>query len=311
MTVRTYRDAVRTRLRAAVGDLPLGCSARDLQAAFDGIAADDLPTTTVARLRTTIGAAMTWAVDQGWIESSPVRRLRTPPAKPGVRSLAPRAPAPRVDIPTADEVSRFLAYSHAHDDPYYVMWLVGFAGGLRAGELCALREDEIDTNAAGLPIRLRVEAKVVAPRGGGPPIVESPKRGRPRNLALPETIMRALAEQAAYARTLGNPDWEVEWVGYLFRRGELGRPPTPEDVAHLFRRRCALAGIEPYSPHAMRHWCASALIDGGASSIEVAHWLGHMTTVMVERTYGHRLAARRSYRSEAEAISEALRLPNP
>ncbi len=42
--------------------------------------------------------------------------------------------------------------------------------------------------------------------------------------------------------------------------------------------------------HDMRHSFASILLNQGVSAEKVAHWLGHASTRLVHRVYGHLLA---------------------
>jgi integrase len=48
----------------------------------------------------------------------------------------------------------------------------------------------------------------------------------------------------------------------------------------------AKAGVEG-TTHDFRHYCASALIAGGASVVQVQHLLGNASSVITLRTYAH------------------------
>lgn len=59
------------------------------------------------------------------------------------------------------------------------------------------------------------------------------------------------------------------------------------DVKKSFSSACDLAGIEGVTPHTLRHTCASWMVQKGVPLFDVARYLGHTSTIMVEKTYGH------------------------
>ncbi len=67
---------------------------------------------------------------------------------------------------------------------------------------------------------------------------------------------------------------------YIYR--PIGRDRLYMDIAQAARR----AGIPPLGPHALRHYCATALLLAGVPIIKVAKILGHSVQVC-ERTYAH------------------------
>ncbi len=91
---------------------------------------------------------------------------------------------------------------------------------------------------------------------------------------------------------------------------QAGGWPTarPSALPSMLRTRCRRAGVPVFIPHAMRHYCASMLLEGGMPTKHVADWLGHTTTVMVETTYGHVIARLKGRVTEAQVISDALGL---
>jgi integrase len=311
-TQETYEYIVGNRLREAVGQVRLsGIVPADIRPYFATLIDDDIPTTTVARIRTTLSSALRWAVDEEWIERSPMWGIKTAHPRPGVGARNPHAVPKPPHIPEHKDVARFMAAMK--DDDMRVMWLVGFAAGLRASELVALSEDEL----IGLPHPdlLAVRRKGFVDRKTRKWVSETPKQGKARELRLPTAIMMDLYEQARLARqkVKENPEWathpahEAEHDLLLFRRAN-GLPHDPSALPEMLRSRCRRAGVPVFSPHAMRHYCASMLLEGGMPTKHVSDWLGHTTTVMVENTYGHVLARLKGRATEAQVISAALGL---
>lgn len=60
-----------------------------------------------------------------------------------------------------------------------------------------------------------------------------------------------------------------------------------KDIKKGFAAACKKAGLENVSPHTLRHTAASWMVQAGVPLFDVARYLGHTTTAMVERTYGH------------------------
>jgi integrase len=312
-TQETYEYIVGKRLRPTVGQLQLsGIVPADIRPFFNSLQDDDIPTTTVARIRTTLSSALRWAVQEEWIERSPMWNIQTPHPRPGVRSGDPNAVLKPPHIPEHKDVARFMAAMK--DDDLRVMWLVGFAGGLRASELVALSEDELI--GVPHPDLLAVRRKGFVERKTRKWVSETPKQGKARQLRLPTPIMMDLYEQARLAREkvkenqrwADHPAHEAEHDLLLFRQAN-GLPHDPSSLPTILRTRCKRAGVPVFSPHAMRHYCASMLLEGGMPTKYVADWLGHTTTVMVETTYGHVIARLKDRPTEAQVISKALGLP--
>jgi integrase len=103
------------------------------------------------------------------------------------------------------------------------------------------------------------------------------KSGRPRDITLTEEGV-AFFSRLILGRT-GDDFIFVHNDGTPWRQSEQGRP---------MRKACARARIEPaVSFHQLRHSWASHAVMNGMPLIVVAKNLGHASTVMVERHYGH------------------------
>lgn len=147
------------------------------------------------------------------------------------------------------------------------------ACGLRRGELCSLDVDDVD---------LRDTTLTVAGKGGKPRLVSI---GGNRTALAVSRYLRVrrkhpgAGEPALFLST--RPD----------RRGSyrlLGG-----GVAEMIRRRCVLAGVEPFHPHQLRHTWAHVNKQAGLSDEDLERMAGWSSPLMVRR-YGRALADERA-----------------
>jgi integrase/recombinase XerC len=144
-----------------------------------------------------------------------------------------------------------------------------YGGGLRLGELCGARLDDLSLDPGSG--RLRV-------RGKG---------NKERVVPLGEHASRALGRYLAEARArLAHPTTGALDARALFvsRRG---LPLSRRTVQLLVQRYGAKgAGRADLHPHALRHTCATHLLDGGADLRSIQRLLGHATLATTQR-YTH------------------------
>ena len=213
-----------------------------------------------------------------------------------------RVPERIVDILTADEVLPFFGALVPAQRPLFAAAILT---GLRKGELCGLRKDDLDLGRRLLFVRHTYDQPF-------------PKSKRQRVVRVPEELVpfleHALAnfpgpwlfpdpEGAMRART-----WQPEDV---FRRA-LKRAGIVTGYRHKCRRRgcgheeqhpdatpraCPMCGMKLWPKgqvrsirfHDLRHTYASVLLMLGANLVSVQKLLGHSDPKITERRYGHML----------------------
>jgi integrase len=124
------------------------------------------------------------------------------------------------------------------------------------------------------------------------------KGGKARDIVLPDEGLKFFD-----SITVGrSPD------AFLFHHAD-GSPWDKSQQARPMRDACARAKVKPVGFHQLRHTWASHAVMNGMPLMVVARNLGHATTIMVERHYGH-LAA--SYVDEVtRAHAPRFGLPTP
>lgn len=180
---------------------------------------------------------------------------------------------------TADEVDDLADGMSAVLDGaggrYRALMLVAAFGGLRFGELGALRRRRVDL------LRGRVEVAGTLSDVGGDLSFVTPKSKRSRRtVPLPRSVATELdkhmasytgagADALVFTTTAGTP---VRRTG--FRRS-------------WWQPAVEAAGLSLLKFHELRHTYVSLLIDAGANPKEVSRWAGHSSVAFTLDRYGH------------------------
>lgn len=178
---------------------------------------------------------------------------------------------------TEGEVTRL---ARAFDPPWDVLVYIAAYGGLRLGELAALRVEDFDFTRGTVYVDESV-TDVEGVLAYGDPKSETSIR----TVGLPDDVMAVVKEHIEH---------EVGWdrpSAFLFT-SPTGRPFRPNNWRGRFwSKAVATAGLAPLTPHDLRHTAASFWIADGADLVQVAERLGHATLTTV-RIYAHLLPER-------------------
>jgi integrase-like protein len=164
------------------------------------------------------------------------------------------------------------ALANSINDRYRAAIYLAAYGGLRAGELWALRIGRINLLAA------TVEIAESASEAGGWSIGPT-KTGKRRTIAIPRFLAQMLGEHTGRYPSAD---------GFIFTAAEGG--PV---LHHNFRRRHFTPAVENallpegLRPHDLRHTAAALLIAAGRHLEEVKNHLGHSSIRVTSDRYGH------------------------
>jgi integrase/recombinase XerD len=237
---------------------------------------------TQSRDRVIIGTFFKWMEGRRQVESNPVLNVGVP----RVDNRMPRA------IP--DQLWSGLWLSDLPDDDRVWLGLGAFAG-LRRREIVSLAPEQVDARRGLLMYLSR--------KGGFEDVVEYAEAARllgakmPRFLPDPEGWLE-LIERFAYKRmgsrcliTMDTPTTALTLMRSSFDDPLL---PAPAVLNKRLQRLLVGAGLpeRAFSPHALRHTCASNMLRVGVPIEVVADYLGH-SSIETTRRYaltGGRLA---------------------
>lgn len=241
-TRRTYRYASK-RITDDLGSISL----EDVDRLAVRRVIGDWPLNTVKVAR----AMFAGAIDAGLLDVNPFANLRL------------EQPQGRKDITalTEPEILALAETARTHhgdygDEAAAIILTLAYTG-VRPGELCALRRDDLDLERGELIVRFALD---------GTGQEKAPKNGKPRVIVAPPVAVDALRLVSV---RMDSPYLFHSSRGVRLSKGSLGylwRPVRAVWVA---------AGNAPLDLYALRHACATLLVQRGLPAHVVAQQLGH------------------------------------
>lgn len=270
-TAHGYASVIDRYVVTAIGALPLSdLRPSHLNALYAGMTERGLSPRTCRTVHNVIRRALADAVRDGTLARNVAEA-----------ASLPRTTQPDIRVWTADELRRFL--DAAADDPLFPAFHVAAFTGIRRGELCGLRWDAVDLDAAVLHIRRTLTVV-------GPNLVW----GEPKT-----------------ARGRRGVDLDAATVAVL-RRWRIRQGPGeacvfgvhPVALTRAFGRAVRRAGVPVIHWHALRHGHVTHLLAAGVPPHVVAARVGHATVGFTMQQYGHVLPSQQA--DAAEAFARAV-----
>lgn len=262
-TLETYRRTLE-ELRSFLTEkkLPLDARRTTIVAlrAFLAALFETNGSATLARKIATLRSFYRYLLRRGIVASNPAAQLRSPKvARPLPRFLTVDEAFRVVDAPKED----------AHREERLrlrdaAMLELLYGAGLRVSELAGLRLGSLDRRGRLVRVMGKGRKERLAPYG--------------------ESCAKALDAYLGIRDELATEKTEPADALFL---GRLGTALTPRQVQNVVRRYGALgAGRGDLHPHALRHTCATHLLDAGADLRGIQELLGHASLATTQR-YTH------------------------
>ncbi|WP_405956426.1 tyrosine-type recombinase/integrase [Streptomyces phaeochromogenes] len=234
-----------------------------------------------------VRAALSAAVDDGHLSRNPC----------SAGSVKPPALDPKRVVPWSAE--RVFAVQAAMPERYRAMVDLGAGCGMRQGEILGVAMDALDSDTLHVVQQLKLSRSK--------PVFALPKGGKTRHVPLPGPVADALrahmkqfppveitlpwrtadgpkvTKRLIFLAPRGNHVWrtslnEEAWKPALVAAGVIPEPETEEE---------GYAAAREHGMHALRHFYASALLDGGENIKAVSEYLGHSNAALTLRIYAH------------------------
>ena len=267
-TVNKYVNLLKSYVYPALGELPVAAVDRDRLESLclellrsGGSKGQGLTAKTVSDTLTVVRSVLRFA---GAADPEPAVRLRLPRRRPGPRVLS------------REEQERLCATLLSHTDRSRAGVLLCLFTGLRIGELCALRWEDISLAEGTLTVRRTVQ-RLQNQSGSGRrtylAVTEPKSQCSVRTIPLPDFLREILAEQ------------RVAGTGYFLTDSE--RCMEPRSMQNRFKRLLRESGLEDINYHALRHTFATRCVELRFDVKSLSEILGHSSVSITMNRYVH------------------------
>jgi len=270
-TARMYRAYVDNDIVPALGALELRKVTRsDVSDFVQQLRADGRGATTVRRIHATLSSAFADAVSNGKMPDNPCNSV-----------TLPKVAKTRVEVWSQADAARFLQAAQGHRRG--VLFETAILTGMRRGELCGLRWEDVDLVDRTIVVRTQLVQV-------GKTVVENSAKseaGQYRVVALSDRLVGALmewrirqdAEREAWAEA-----YQDSGRVFTYEDGTQLRPGYPSSALKTLLGKHSLPDLKF---HGLRHQFASILLESDVPLALVSKMMGHSTINITADLYGH------------------------
>jgi len=235
----------------------------------------------VLKARVVLSAIIKVARRRRLLRENPLDLIDTPSTEP---------PAKRAI--SGQEVTRLFRAIRGHR--FETLLLAALLTGTRRGELLGWQWKNVDLDRGTVAIRMQVQRIA---RREGLQILEPKSKAGMRIVPLPAMLVRRLADHRAQqaserdaavhdGRPWFNTDPETGDEMFVFTT-TTGTPIEPRNYNRAFKALVASAGLDPLTPHELRHSMSTILMSLGVPPVVVSQLLGHADPSVTLRWYNH------------------------
>ncbi len=230
-------------------------------------------TTTIARRISAVRGLFRWLRKRGEVARDPAAELASPKVRrllPHVLSVESATSLVEAPVPLPKKTPKARAESEATARRDRALLELLYGSGLRVGEVSGLDLDAVDLDSGVARVMGKGSKERMVPLG--PPCIAAMRAWlavRPRFVGEGERAVGG-----------GGSGTKSVFVG---RRGTRLGVRRIESLVHAYG---AFAGRSDLHPHALRHTCATHLLEGGADLRSIQELLGHASLTTTQR-YTH------------------------
>ena len=277
-TMRTYRAHVEQIIRPRLGKIVLTrLTPKHLDDLYRRMKDEGRSPKTIRNYHAIISSALHQGVRWEWVRENVAEK-----AKP------PRVSQRRITAPSVEAVRSVIEAAEERDPRLAPLLMLAALTGMRRGELCALRWNDVDFERGELDVW---RSLVVVPGGVAE---KSTKTDRFRMVALDDIGLALLMRHRVNVENWAQQaEVTVTADAYVFSHAVDGSKPfRPDNVTGFFTRVRDSLGLHDVRLHDLRHFTATQLIGAGVDVRTVAGRLGHSDPSVTLRVYSHALEER-------------------
>lgn len=251
-TTRRYESIWKSHIKQSIGRLAISSlGPYDVELYFRSLKEKGLSEASVRQTRAMLHRAC--RLSRKWSGNT----LQNPIADTELPDWALHEQSEHVRAPTVEEVRDLIAAAKRVDTRIYAFVLLVAATGMRRGEACAIRWNDLDLEDATVTI----DESIVTVTGGAQ--IKSPKsRAGLRRVALDPATVQALRDRRRAVEDLAAiGEFDIEPEHFVFAAEMPGNePPHPDPLSHAFtkvRKAARVAG--DVHLHSLRHFQATVL----------------------------------------------------
>lgn len=277
-----YVGYIKNHLNPALGNILLiDLTPRLLQGFYNHKKETGLAAKTIANINLFLHKALEYAVSEGYITSNPAGAVNLPHGN-----------KPQIKILTRDEQMQLMQCSYQHRYGVFVR-LVLFTG-IRLGELLGLRWEDVDMHIGMLHIRRTLNRlnKMQRPTAQGEcttEIVVQPPKSQNSFRSIP--LLPDVLHDLQVWRDVQQQDRLLAGSSYRDSGFVVTNPYGGYMEPHTFREQymnlLAMAGLRPFTFHALRHTFATRALEQGMDAKTLSVLLGHYSVAFTLDTYAH------------------------
>lgn len=259
-SLQTYQRMYARHIKNELGAMDIGAiRPADIQAFLAQLAQNGLSASTRKSVLRMVGAGMALAAEEGVILKNPCAKIRVNSERTEQRVL------------TADEQAKLHRAAMAGGEAQV---LLGLYAGMRLGEVCALRWEDVDFQLRTISVRRTVQ-RISQGEGRTALSITSPKSASSRRtIPAPDFLLDLLAQRR-----------EMSASPYVFGTGE--QPAEPRTMQRRFSHLAASLSLSGVHFHTLRHTFATRMLEIGVDMKTVSVLLGHSSTNVTLHFYAH------------------------
>ena len=224
---------------------------------------------TIRVISSMLSSALECAADYEYITKNPCVRMRLP-----------KVVEKEVDVFTQDEQSKIELAVEQSGDTRTLGIIISLFTGLRIGELCGLRWENIDFENKTITIKKSLNRAENKNGGKNKTIMleQEPKTPHAKRII---PLMDILCDMLTRVKAESNSPYVISMSN--------GRYVNPRTLQMIYAKLLEAAGVPYYKFHATRHTFATRAIEIGMDIKSVSEILGHANATITINRYVHSL----------------------